>query len=49
MIRTESELFPKFTAEIEEIRKNGITEDLLNKIINKHLPNALYNLSLIHI
>lgn len=46
MIRTESELFPKFTAEIEEIRKNGITEDLLNKIITKHLPNATYNKNL---
>ena len=43
MVRTESELFPKFTAEIEEIRNNGITEDLLNKIITKHLPNATYN------
>ena len=46
MIRTESELFPKFTAEIEEIRNNGITEELLNKIITKHLSNATYNKNL---
>ena len=36
MARTENELFPNFTAEIEALRDKGITEDLLNKIISKH-------------
>ena len=42
-IRTEWELLPEFTAELEEIRKNGITTDLLYKIIAKHKPNSDYN------
>ena len=46
MARTENELFPNFTAEIEALRDKGITEDLLNKIISKHLPNATYNKNL---
>lgn len=44
--RTELELLPKFTAELEAIRENGITTELLYKIIQKHQPNALYNQSL---
>lgn len=43
MIRTETELLPSFTAELEAIRKDGITPDLLYKIIQKHTPNANYN------
>ena len=43
MVRTEMELVPKYTAELEEIRKNGITTELLYKIIQKHLPNSMYN------
>ena len=43
MARSELELLPKFTAELEEIRKNGISESILYKIIQKHLPNAQYN------
>ncbi len=43
MLRTELELLPDFTAEIEEIRKNGISAELLVKIIQKHKPNADYN------
>lgn len=43
MARLETQLVPKYTAEIEEIRKNGITKELLYKIIQKHQPNALYN------
>lgn len=42
-MRTEMELVPKYTAELEEIRKNGITTELLYKIIQKHLPNSMYN------
>lgn len=37
------ELYPSFSAEIEEIRKNRISKDLLYKIIQKHLPNSNYN------
>jgi SPP1 family phage portal protein len=43
MSRESTQLLPKFTAEIEEIRKNGITVDLLEKIITKHSDNAIYN------
>ncbi len=44
MIRSQLELLPTFTAELEEIRKNGdITVELLQKIIQKHLPNSDYN------
>lgn len=41
--RKEAELYPDFTAFTREIRKNGITEELLNKIINKHKQNSVYN------
>ena len=37
------ELVPDFSAEIEEINNNGITTELLQKIIEKHAPNAEYN------
>ena len=43
MTRYESQLLPTYTAEIEEIRENGITTELLTKIIQKHLPNSTYN------
>lgn len=43
MARNELQLYPDFTAEIEEIEKNGISTNLLYKIIQKHQPNALYN------
>lgn len=45
-VRTEFELYPSFSAELEEIRKNGISADLLSKIIQKHQPNAIYNQAL---
>lgn len=45
-LRAENELYPDFTAEIDAIEKNGITKELIAKIINKHLPNANYNKSL---
>lgn len=43
MTRHETQLLPVYTAEIEEIRANGITTELLSKIILKHLPNSNYN------
>lgn len=43
MSRTIKQLYPDFTAELEEIKKNGISEQLLQKIILKHKPNAIYN------
>lgn len=43
MARTEWELLPEFTAELEEIRKNGISTKLLYDIIQKHLSNSEYN------
>ena len=42
-VRSELEILQEFSAELEEIRKNGITTPLLYKIIQKHLPNAIYN------
>lgn len=45
-VRTEFELYPSFSAEIEEIRKNGISAELISKIIQKHQPNSLYNKAL---
>lgn len=42
-VRKEYELYPDFTAELDAINKSGITTELLQKIINKHLPNAIYN------
>lgn len=43
MPRAEYELYPDFQAEIEEIDKNGISDGLLNHIINKHTANAEHN------
>lgn len=42
-VRTKEELYPKYTAEIRAIQENGITPELLSRIIKKHLPNARYN------
>lgn len=43
MARSEWELLPEFTAELEEIRKNGISLSLIYDILQKHLNNAEYN------
>lgn len=43
MTRSTLELLPSFTAELEEIRKTGITKELLHKIIQKHQLNADFN------
>lgn len=39
-MRTKAQKYPDFTAEIEEIEKNGISDTLLNRIITKHQLNA---------
>ena len=41
--RAEYELLPEFSAELEEIRKNGISLSLLYDILRKHMPNSEYN------
>lgn len=43
MARTEWQLLGEYGAELEEIRKNGITKELLYDIIQKHKPNSDYN------
>lgn len=43
MSRKKKQLYPSYDAFVDEIDKNGITPELLWKIINKHRPNALYN------
>lgn len=42
-MRTSKELYPDYTAEIEELDKSGISEALLQKIIHKHRHNSKYN------
>jgi len=39
-MRTRAQKYPDFTAEIEAIERGGITDELLNKIIDKHSQNA---------
>lgn len=41
--RNENEFLPEFSAELKAVRENGISTDLLYKIIQKHLPNSIYN------
>lgn len=43
MARSEKQLYPNLNAFIDEIEKNGITPELLSKIIDRHRPNAKYN------
>lgn len=43
MARNERELYPNYSAFIDEIEKNGISAELLSKIINKHQYNSKYN------
>ena len=43
MTRNELELYPNFTGELEAIRETGTTKEILQKIIQKHRPNSLYN------
>lgn len=46
MPRSEYELYPDFQAEIDEIDRVGISDALLNKIIDKHSANRQYNWNL---
>ena len=43
MSRKVNQLYPDYSAFIDEIDTNGITPELISKIINKHRPNARYN------
>lgn len=43
MARNEKELYPSYAAFVDEIEENGISAQLLSKIINKHRYNAAYN------
>lgn len=45
-MRTLKDLYPDYTAEIEELDTNGLTTELLQKIIYKHRYNSRYNKSL---
>ena len=38
--------YPDYSAEIEEIRKGGITDWLINRIIRRHRPNAKHSMEL---
>lgn len=42
-VRAEQELYPDFTAELDAVRKEGISAALLQKIIHKHKYNAAHN------
>lgn len=46
MTRSILQLLPNFGAELAEIREHGITKELLQKIIQKHRSNAVYNYDL---
>lgn len=43
MARKIDEFYPNLTAFVNEIEENGITAELLYKIIDRHRPNSLYN------
>jgi SPP1 family phage portal protein len=45
--RLKTQKYPDYTAEIEAIENGGITDELLNRIIEKHKNNATYNRQLI--
>lgn len=46
-MRSKLQKYPDYTAEIEVIEKSGITNELLNRIIQKHSHNAQCNRELI--
>lgn len=45
MIRS-IDIYPNYTSEIEEIQKNGISEELINRIVRKHEFNSLHSRTL---
>ena len=46
-MRTKAQKYPDYTAEISAIESSGISDGLLNRIIEKHLQNAACNKELI--
>lgn len=46
-MRTREQKYPDYAAEIEAIEAGGITDELLQRIVNKHRYNAEYNRQLI--
>ena len=42
-MRSKFEMYPDFTAEIKYIDEKGVDTYILAKIIEKHLPNSIYN------
>lgn len=46
-VRSKLQKYPDYTAEIEALEKEGISETLLHRIIKKHRENSEYNKSLI--
>lgn len=48
MSRKTKQLYPDLSAFVTEIEQNGISPQLLWKIINKHRPNSKYNEELYH-
>lgn len=42
-MRNRKQLYPDYSAFITEIRENGITVELLQKILQRHRDNSLYN------
>ena len=42
-MRNLNNIYPDFTAEIDAINENGISPEILYKILEKHQPNAKYN------
>jgi len=46
-VRSKLEKYPDYTAEIEALEKDGITVELLRRIIKKHRNNSTYNKGLI--
>ncbi len=46
MTRSITQLLPSFGAELAEIREKGISEELLQKIIQKHITNSQFNYDL---
>lgn len=42
-MRSKLEMYPDFTAEIDYLKHNEVDDYILGKIIEKHLPNSVYN------
>lgn len=42
-MRAKTQVYPDYSAEIKAINENGITKEVLERIIRRHQPNACYN------